>query len=729
MSTCPECGATAVPDARFCGRCGAALVHGEDEAGPRPSGTAAVPPTDHGVGSDPSRGRSRWRVVALGVVVALAVLLVLTRSSVTPPRGSGPGDRSGVDTRVALPSQLGVRWDVPVPGSGGPTGAGRPPARIGPDAIAVAGVVVEADGDVVSVRPPGVVADGVWAHAAGDGLVLGDAATGRVTATRALPPSTEVTPLGPALAWVSAAGGPGDPVLAVAEGGAVRLGDDFGVRWRAPVVPVVADASVASDGGPLVPARRPGASAADAVLDLRDGRVLARTGGDLRLLAVGHGLALTADERDVVAAWVVPDDPATLPGDRSPVWELSLRPGRPVGVDVLSGGRFAVHAVDAVVGEVRLVDARDGTTLGLIAGWPNSDLDGGRTAEAFDDQVVGVVGDVLRRFTWDGTRLPEVELGGVGWFVTSGDDLVQLVSRRGGDVRLVTADGEVVPTTAPPPTPGVGDRVVGTVGGTVGIGGPGRVRWVDARTGELDVPAPPVPSADTAGGPVAVDDGLVVRGAPGTDLPGPWLLDRDGEPVTALPGAVGVAGPVDDALVVVEPGAVAAVALADGTQRWRTALPAAPALARLDGGVHPGVVVTSRHVVVPLADGRVVALRREDGGVAWSSATGVPTDVVGAAEEVVVATTRGEIVRVDRDGAAVPVTTLGAAVVELAVVEDVLLALLPERLVGIAPPGGPVPDEDRVEIGSSRSPTAPGPPTTGERWHAAQPRPSTSPGG
>ena len=769
MSTCPECDATTVPGARFCGRCGAVL-EGNGGAGaddPRPG--TVPPPTDDVEEVAPGRvAASRRRGVALGAVVALAVLLVVTWPSSTPPAAPGPGDRSGVDTPAALPARLGVRWDVPVPGSGGPTSAGRPPARVGEDATAVADVVVGADGAVSSARPPGVLADGVWAVAGSDGLVLGDAATGQVTAVRPWPSSTSVTPVGPALAWVPAGGGSSDPVVAVAEGGAVRLGPDLEVRWRSPVVPMMDATAVASGRGPLVPARRAGSADASAVLDLRDGRVLVRTSGDLRLLAVGHGLALTADERDVVAAWVVPDDPVALPGDATPAWEMSLRPGRPVGVDVLSGDRLALHAVDAVVGEVRLVDATDGTMLDIIAGWPNSDLDGGRTAEAFDDVVVGVVGDVLRRFTWDGTRLPPVQLDRIGWFVTSGDRLVQLVSRRGGEVLLVTADGEAVPAAAPPPTPGVADRVVRVVGDTVGIGGFGQVRWVDARTGELDVPPPPGARdgdpPDLGSGDVvrtsralvgrqgqatvalgddgeviwrrsgvtpvvAVGEGVVVRGEAGSDLAGLQLLDRDGGTVTALHGAMGIAGPLDGAVVLVEPGAVAVVSQTDGTERWRTALPALPALANLDGDVHPGLVVTPRHVVVPLADGTLVALRREDGRLVWAVPTGVATEVVGAGEEVVVATVDGALLRVAPDGVVTPVANLAAAAVELAVVGDVVLALLPGRLVGVAPPGGPLPDEDRVELGSSRPLSAPGHPMQAGRWHAARARPSTSPGG
>jgi hypothetical protein len=191
---------------------------------------------------------------------------------------------------------------------------------------------------------------------------------------------------------------------------------------------------------------------------------------------------------------------------------------------------------------------------------------------------------------------------------------------------------------------------------------------------------------------------------------------------------VAVLGPVDGAEVVVEPGSVTLLTGADRAEVWRTTLPARPALARRTPDAHPGVVITSRHVVLPLADGSVVALDRDRGDVAWTTRVGVPSAVVGAGEEVVVATVDGVVVRLGPDGTRRQVAALDGVVDELAVVDDVLLALLPERLVGIGAPGGPIPDDDRVELSALRGPR-PSAPDPAVRWHPASVPLSTSPGG
>ena len=670
---CGECGAPPVAGARFCGRCGAVVA---PAAAGSASGAAGTPGTDPTASADteglrgaPPADRGRWRARA-GAAAAAAVL-----AFVVWPSSPGPGTPSGRDVGAPLPAELVLRWDVPVPGIAVPTGAGRPPVRLGDGAVAVADVVVDARGAPTAARPPGALAAGTWAAAGGEGLVVGEAVTGRITTTRPWPPGLGVTPVGPVLAWVARddADGPGDPVLAVAGGGAVRLDvDDLAVQWHTEAVPVVDDGEVGVGDGPLVPARTAGSIAPDAVLDLRDGRVVARTSGDLRLLGIGHGLVLTADGSSL-AAWPVHDGAATaeLPDGRRPRWELSLAPGRPVGVDVLDGERFAVLAVDIVIGEARLVDARDGSVLSVVAAFPNTDLDGGRTAEAFDDLVVGVVDDELRRFTWEGSRLPGVPLGREDWFVTRGDGLLQLVAWRTGDVRLVSAGGTEVPVRVPPPRSD-GPAVLAVVGdAVVVVTGPGGVRWVDARTGALDV-EPPTGRAAEAGDPTSDADRSTV--------------------------AVDVAGAGEDAVVVVEPGTVALLDRGEGAERWRTALPARPALASRTPHAHPGVVVTDRHVVLPLADGSVVALGLASGDRVWRTQVGVPSAVVGAGEEVLVATVDGRVVRLGSDGRMAQLAALDGAVVELAVAGEHVVALLPERLVGVGPPGGPLPDEDRVEL-------------------------------
>ena len=172
--SCPQCGAAAPRDARWCGTCGAVLAPEPEQP------TDGDDADDHAAGAAPRAGR----LVAAGVLIAILGGLLVVQAADEPPvvpagfMARGDGARSGVVSHAGVPQPAGVAWRVPVD---------VPPLLTsGADVL---GTTAAADGrELVVVHDPAADGQRVTSH---------DAATGEVVATTMLPPG------------VGDAGGPG----------------------------------------------------------------------------------------------------------------------------------------------------------------------------------------------------------------------------------------------------------------------------------------------------------------------------------------------------------------------------------------------------------------------------------------------------------------------------------------------------------------------------------------
>lgn len=505
--------------ARWCGRCGARLEPSEPGSG----GSGAGPPRE-GTSRVPSRPQGRRRrLAALGVVAALAVLLVVL--AVRPPAervtADGLGTDSGRSSTVAATDLSRELWRVATT---------LPPADpewpfVGAVAVSeellLAGsggrlqVIDRASGDVLGSLPPivgtPVVRDGRLVVVDLDRLLRIDPRDGRVLDSRQL--DRVVTrdsrfPIAlPDGGWVVASGE-----------GVVRLSPGGAIVWTAPAPP---------RGSPFA-------------VNVTEGRTIVQTGGTLSVLDVsdGHhrwtadlgsgdvlplaGESLTADGRLFTMTKAADDGP--------PV---------PVAFDLDSGERLWTAAEPS---PMPLLGVHDGVLYRLSG------------ASQRDSTTV-------RRYdATDGTLLDDLHLPTATYTVRMGPDGVVLVADTPSSAVVFDADTgrELWRRDDLRVGTQVDDAVVATTRAAILL--------LEPRTGNvlLEVPHPtpgdredPGPPA-IAGRSVLIAPGHAVDLADGSDTFREVGADPWGSPLTAIGDGFMVRDTVGDHVVDEH-----------GTPRWR----------------------------------------------------------------------------------------------------------------------------------------------------------------
>lgn len=149
---------------------------------------------------------------------------------------------------------------------------------------------------------------------------------------------------------------------------------------------------------------------------------------------------------------------------------------------------------------------------------------------------------------------------------------------------------------------------------------------------------------------------------------------------------------VDDELVIDTGMArVTATGTQDGTRRWTH-----PTDVVLSGDV----VLGPSHVVVATTDGQLLALDRRDGTVAWRTALGVPVaSLTGAGDHVLVGTHHGLVIHLDGRGREVQRIAVGTGSVhEVAALGETVVAIVDDRVIGLRTDGNGITRDDEVEL-------------------------------
>jgi len=129
----------------------------------------------------------------------------------------------------------------------------------------------------------------------------------------------------------------------------------------------------------------------------------------------------------------------------------------------------------------------------------------------------------------------------------------------------------------------------------------------------------------------------------------------------------------------------------DGTQQWTHAS---------DTELSGEVVLGPSHVVVATTGGELVALDRHDGAVTWRTALGTPVaSITGAGEHVVVGTHDGLVIHLDDRGREVQRILVGTgAVHEVAALGDTVVAIVDEQVIGLRTDGTGITRDDEVDL-------------------------------
>ncbi len=475
---CPQCGATAPADARWCGTCGAAL---------RPE--TPSPAEDDELGVQRSEPRS-GRVAAAGVLVLVLVGLLVGQATTEPPvvpagfTSRGDGARSGVVSTTSVPAPSGVAWRSPV----------DLPPLLSPGTD-VLGTTTAADGrELLVVLDPSPDGQRVTAHDATDGALL----------------TTTMLPLGSQPYDLALR----DGLLAYRDLTSVTLVDltTGQRRWRVETR-LREDSTLTSGGVVGVPATADGIELV--LLAADDGSEQWRQ----RLGDAGRVTRVTASgDRVVVTGSTAPGEPFVAgidAADGTVVWRLAgddlpEQAAFPLAPVTVGAGRVVVAGVDRVL----VVDLADGRTTATIT---DDDSVGGPaivTAVGPDllvrsDGLTNIVGYDLvtgqRRWASPATSAPVLALeirddvvavrGDSATVLLDGDSgaVVGRVGPAGGTSRLITTDGGGVAQV--------------TVDGAVEVVGGEGVRW------RVPTIAVHVPDLSTDAGAVAATtpDGVQVH--------------------------------------------------------------------------------------------------------------------------------------------------------------------------------------------------------------------------
>lgn len=411
---------------------------------------------------------------------------------------------------------------------------------------------------------------------------------------------------------------------------------------------------------------------------------------------------------------------------RNVVWQVDVEPPAR-----LVAGADLVAVVPAAVGRgVRILEADEGRAVFTIPADDIGDPRGPRPVAVLDEVVAVGVGESF--------GAPRTPLDATSWYdLATGDEVVQddlLSTYAGADgtvadeswvlvgtlrdgastvpvstqtrrgVVRVLRPGEPTRSFAPPPDPAgeaVARAVLEPVGATRDLMAVWRVGLDDAATPTtflLDRGSGEVREVPGVVGVALVGDLLLaVELEPDDRSPRPVGIDiatgerQWSDPPGLLTGAAAVHRLDDDLLVLAGALGLQGIALEDGTLRWTH---------MADTELTGSVVLGAAHVVVATTTGEVVALDRGDGTEAWRADVGAPvTAMVGAGEHVLLGTHDGLVVHLDADGDELQRAAVGTGrVTAVAVAGETLLAVVDGRMVGLRADGVGVTERDQVPL-------------------------------